>query len=192
MLGPPVAGRTVRNRCATVVVGCEATGSPMTAPMGSGGDGYRRFQQEDAGSGPGLASNLKAQIDPFQSPLVRLGWMATKTLRMTRTWLHVATRGGRRGATGYRGLLQASSWSAANPVDMRESARVGTSGAALEASQPSAIQQGKTRLERLVPTYARLLMWPTRQTPGTMFLEPRGGHLSSTFQAKPTPIGWMP
>lgn len=163
-----------------------------TTLQGSGRVGYGCFQQEAPPSGPALASNLKVQFDPFQSPLVRLGWVATKTLRMTRTWLHVATRGGRRGAKGYGGLLQASSWSAANPVDMRESARVGTGDAYLENSQPSAVLQGKTSLRRLVPTYARLLMWPTRQTPGTMFLGIRGGHLSSTFEAEPAPMGWTP
>lgn len=162
----------------------------MTTPKGSGGDGYGPVQQEATASGPALASNLRVQFDPFQSHLVRLGWMATKTLCMTRTWLQVATRGGRRGAKGYGGLLPASSWSAANPLDMRESARVGTSRASQETPHPSAPRQGEMSLERLVPTYARLLMWPTRQTPGPMFRGTRGGHPSSTLQAEPTPMGW--
>jgi hypothetical protein len=135
----------------------------MTRTLGgSGGDGYGRIQQEAAPLRPALASYLEARIDPFHSPLVRLGWMATKTLCMCRTCPHVATRDPRAsGSQGCRGLLQPSSWSASNPTAMRESARVGTSCVTLEHPYPRAVS---LLLGRLVPTYARLLMWPSSHT----------------------------
>ena len=57
---------------------------------GSGGDGYGGTQQEAAPFRLAVASYLEVQIDPFHSPLVRLGWMATNTLGMSGTCPQVA------------------------------------------------------------------------------------------------------
>jgi hypothetical protein len=127
---------------------------------GSGGDGYGRTQQEAAPFRLAAASYLEAQIDPFHSPLVRLGWIATKTLGMCRTCTHVATRDPRaRGSQGCRGLVQPSSWSESNPTAMRELARVGTSCATLAHPYQRAVS---LLLGPMVPTYACPLMWPSR------------------------------
>ena len=132
--------------------------------QGSGGDGYGRTQQERTHPGVALASYLKAQEHPTHACPVRIGGAAANMLRVTApmTCPHVATRDPRaEGAQGCRRLLQVSSWSTANPTTMRELARVGTSRATLEHPHPSTLS---LLLGRLVPTYARPLMWPSRHT----------------------------
>jgi hypothetical protein len=136
---------------------------------GLGGDGYGRTQQEASPSGDTLASNLKALDHPTRACPVRIGWVPANRDGVTApmTCPHVATRDPRaRGPQGCRGFLQASSWSIANPTDMPQSAPVGTSRITLEHLHQAA---HSLLLGRLVPTCARLLMWPSRHTLSSMF-----------------------
>jgi hypothetical protein len=136
---------------------------------GSGGDGYGRTQQEADSAGDTLASNRKALDHPTHACPVRIGWVPANRHRVTppKTCPHVATRDPRaKGAQGCRGLLQASSWSIANPTDMPQSAPVGTSRITLEHPHPTT---HSLLLGPLVPTYACLLMWSWRHTQCLMF-----------------------
>lgn len=131
---------------------------------GSGRDGCGRTQQEAGPPGATLSSYLKAEEHPTHACPVHIGGVRANRHRVSApmTCPRVATRDPRaKGAQGCTGLLQASSWSVANLVDMRESARVGTSRATLEHPHPNTLF---LLLGRLVPTYARLLMWPSRHT----------------------------
>ena len=131
---------------------------------GSGGQGYGRTQQKARPTDDTLSSYLKAQDHPTHACPVRIGGVAANVQRVTApmTCPHVATRDPRaKAAQGCRGPVRPSSWSIANPTSMRELARVGTSRATLEHPHPTT---HSLLLERLVPTYARPLMWPSCHT----------------------------